>query len=523
MVENAQHKALLRPEAYPEVSGPITHRETHISHLYFTDRHVYKIKKPVDFGFLNFTSLDRRRFYCQEEVRLNRRFCPDTYLDVVEIRKSAQLYRIDGDGEIVDYAVRMRRLPEQRMLVYLLQAADPALPAEMRRVGRRLALLHRESEIVRSDGGRSDLDTLRHHWQENFAQTAPFVGHTLDGCGLTLCRAHVERFLSEQAPLLRRRQDEGFVRDGHGDLHAEHICLTEPVRIFDCIEFNRHFRVADVAADLAFLLMDLDFRQRRELAATTLAAYREAAAADAELPALLPFYKLYRAWVRGKVESLLAADAAAASATREAAAARARRYFSLALGYLCRPVLVMTCGLMGVGKTTVGGRLATALGAALLRTDVLRKELAGLPPAAGRAEPFGTGLYAPAMSAKTYELLLARSLATLAAGQAVVADAAFLRRAERERFTEAARSAGYPVLIALMECSQQTALARLDQRQALGEDASDGRRELAAEQARAFEAPTATENIIRIDTTADVDYNVQRLLCTILERDGMSR
>jgi uncharacterized protein len=523
MVETTLHKALLRPAAYPEETAAVSHRETHISHLYFTDRYVYKIKKAVDFGFLNFTSLDRRRFYCHEEVRLNQRFCPDTYLDVVEVRHCGSQYRLGGDGEIVDYAVRMRRLPEERMLVYLLQAGDPSLPAHMRRVGRRLAFLHRDSEIVLSDGGRSDLDNIQHNWQENFAQTAPFVGHTLCAGAQAATAAYVERFLADQEPLLRRRQEQGFVRDGHGDLHAEHICLTEPVRIYDCIEFNRRYRVADVAADLAFLLMDLDFRQRRDLTAVTLKAYRAAAAADRELSRLLPFYKVYRAWVRGKVESLLAADATAGTAEREAAAGRARRYFSLALGYLCPPVLILTCGLMGVGKTTVGRALSAALGATLLRSDELRKGLAGLPPTAAREEPFGSGLYSAEMTARTYERLLERARDELAAGRPVVADAAFLRRAERDRFAAAAGRTGRPTLLALLSCPAEMALERLDRRQALGDDASDGRRELAASQARIFEPPDAAENAIHIDTAADVDYNVQRLLCAIIERDGMPR
>jgi hypothetical protein len=291
------------------------------------------------------------------------------------------------------------------------------------------------------------------------------------------------------------------------------------VCIYDCIEFNRRFRVADVAADLAFLLMDLDFRERRDLASITLGAYRNAGEADRELPLLIPFYKVYRAWVRGKVESLLAADTTAETEVRNAAAGQSGRYFSLALGYLCPPVLVMTCGLMGVGKTTVARGLAAALGATLLRTDELRKTLAGLPFTASRPEQFGAGIYSPEMTAKTYDLLLENSLAALAAGQSVIADAAFLRRAERERFAAAAQREGFPWLIALMECPTETVLERLYRRQAMGRDASDGRRELFVSQAAAFEPPAEAENIIRIDTAGDVDYNVQRILCAIIERD----
>jgi len=523
MVANSLHSSMLRPETYPEETGPVGYRETHISRLYFTDRHVYKVKKPVDLGFLNFTTLDRRRFYCQEEVRLNRRFCPDTYLGVTEIRKTANRYHLAGEGEVVDYAVKMRRLPEERMLVHLLQKADGSLPAEMQRVGRRIAMLHQASEIVHGNGGRSAFDTLRQNWQENFSQTEPFIGNTLCAPAQKAGIDYVEHFLSRNEAFISNRQESGLVRDGHGDLHTEHICLTEPICIFDCIEFNRRFRIADIAADLAFLLMDLDFRERRDLASIALDGYGKTAGQDDELPELILFYKVYRAWVRGKVDSLLAVDASADSATRLSAAECARRYFSLALGYLCRPCLIMTCGLMGVGKTTIGRRLASALGAKQLRTDVLRKELAGRHSAAASPEPFEGGMYSPVMTSRTYDLLLDRALAALGSGQPVIADASFLRRHDRSLFAEAARERGYLSQIVLMECPTDTALERLDRRQAAGLDASDGRRELAANQAAAFESPDESENIIRIDTTGDVDYNVQRILCTLIEKDGMPR
>jgi len=311
------------------------------------------------------------------------------------------------------------------------------------------------------------------------------------------------------------------VREGHGDLHAEHICLTDPICIYDCIEFNRRFRVADVAADLAFLLMDLDFRGRRDLAGITHEAYREAAGPDPDMALLLPFYKVYRAWVRGKVESLLAVDSSAPTETRVEAGRQARRYFNLALGYLCPPLLLMTCGLMGVGKTTVGRGVAEALGGELLRSDVLRKQIAGLQATDGALAPFGSGIYTPEMNEKTYGLLLERSLAAVASGRTALADAAFLRQAERERFTREAQKHGFPWLLAVMDCPAETARQRLDQRQATAADASDGRRELFDLQAAAFEPPQASENIIFIDTRRDVDYNVHLILCKILELGRM--
>ncbi len=514
------HQALLKPETYPRETGPIEYRETHISRLYFTARHVYKVKKPVDFGFLNFTTLDRRRFYCQEEVRLNQRFCPDTYLGVTEIRREKNRIRIDGQGDVVDYAVVMNRLPEHLMLDRLIESGTPSLAAEMPRLGQRIAQFHRESEICRSVAGRSNLDVVRRNWQENFTQSASFVGETLSEKAQAVCSDYVERFLKEHEPLMLQREEDGFILDGHGDLHTEHICMTDPIRVYDCIEFNQRFRIGDVAADLAFLLMDLDFRGRRDLSAPLLQTYRQAAGSDPDLMKLLPFYQIYRAWVRGKVESFLSADSEVSKETRMQAQQRARQYFNRALGYLVPPALILTCGYMGVGKTTVGQAVAKAIDAPLLRSDALRKELAGIPPEEKRLDAFGKGLYRPAMTRRTYRLLLERSGELLAAERPVVADASFAHKADRELFRDLALRADVPCLLLFMECDRQTALNRLRRRRNLAADASDGRPELFDRQTETFESPEDETGVIKVDTSRDVDYNANLILAEIIERTG---
>lgn len=523
MEAQALHKALLRPSAYPGKSDTIGFRETHISRLYFTDRHVYKIKKAVDFGFLNFTTLDRRRFYCHEEVRLNRRFCPGTYLGVVEIRNAGGRICVNGPGNIVDYAVQMRRLPEDRMLDTLIQRGDVSLAGEMNRLARRIAELHRESEICVQNGGSFNRDVIQGNWRENFAQTMPFIGKTLSAKAVDFCSDYVNRFLARHGDLLLQRETEGFVREGHGDLHSEHICLTDPICIYDCIEFNRRFRVADVSADLAFLLMDLDYRDRRGLSEILLAEYGRAFDESRELSILLPFYKIYRAWVRGKVESFLSGESSVKRQTRDQANARAKRYFNLTLGYLCRfPLLISTCGLMGVGKSTIAGELAAKLGAVLLRSDELRRELTGRKSTERHEDPFNGGIYTREISRKTYDLLLERTLAALASGKTVVADASFSRQDERDRFRQAAEKIGAPFLILFMECSEQTALSRLDRRQTLGVDPSEGRRELYSRQAAIFQPLPESSEVIRVDTDEELDYTVHLILCEIIDRTGMN-
>lgn len=370
------------------------------------------------------------------------------------------------------------------------------------------------------DGGQPNLEIVKQNWRENFLQTEPFIGRTLPAQAHRLLSGYVADFLEENAPRLNEREEQGFVRDGHGDLHVEHICLGEPVCIYDCIEFSRRFRVADVAADLAFLIMDLEFRGRWDLARLLQKNYLEAVGGDPGMPPLLPFYKIYRAFVRGKVESFLSDDPAAEEPLRRESASLAQRYFNLALGYLCSPTLILTCGRMGVGKTTVAHPLARALGARLLRSDEVRKELAGLSPLERCDAPFGGGIYAEDLSRRTYAALLEAALKDDGDAKAVIVDASFARSEDRKLFQDEARRAGRPCTLLHLVCDEETALRRLDRRRSAGDDASDGRPELFARQGAEFDAVTEEKSVIRVDTTVSVDYNVALILCALLAPNG---
>lgn len=509
------HRQLLDPATYPEPTGSVDFRETHISRVYLTDTRAYKLKKALDLGFLDFSTLEKRGFFCSEEVRLNRRFAPHTYLRVVELRSSRGVLRFGGPGRLVEYAVQMRRLPEERMLDRLLADDAAELPGEIERLARHVPTLLAASTACSAADAREHAAVVRGNCEENLAQTVPAVGRSLSA------RAHqvMQRLTAEQlqqlTPLFRERAAGGHVRDGHGDLHARNICMTDPIQVYDCIEFCRRFRVADCAAELAFLLMDLDFRDRRDLSARFLSALREQVV-DPELERLLPFYKSYRAWVRGKVESLLADEPDVAPETCRNALARARRYFNLALGYHAPPALLLISGLMGTGKTTLARELAAALGADLLRSDVTRKELAGIPPDRPCPEAFAAGLYAPQMTARTYATLRREAAGRLRAGRTVIVDASFARRSERQAFFDLAGSLGKPARLLYLHCDRELAMSRLDRRQAEGADVSDGRRELAAAQEAAFESFAGGERLIAIDSSAAVDYNVQAVICQLL-------
>jgi hypothetical protein len=375
MDASAMHADLCDPAAYPGAVHRVETIETHISRLYLADERVYKVKKPVRFAFLDFSTPELRERFCHEEVRLNRRLAPDVYLGVVPIFHGADgrfTFRDEG-GAVADHAVCMRRLPAHRMLDALLArgALDNAL---LERLAETLARFHAEAEAGPEIARHGTPDAVRGLVVGNVDELAPFVGAALSPRLHAHLRASAERFLDRQRKLLERRVAAGRIRDGHGDLHASNVCALEDGRlaIYDCIEFNPALRAGDVACDLAFLAMDLDHRGFPGFAGV-LGHWYAAEAEDPELERLLSFYKAYRACVRAKVALLGAPESGEG---RTDALARAADYLHLAVGYdLPPPVLVLA----GDGKAAhaVAAALQRALRARVL--DAASPALADLP------------------------------------------------------------------------------------------------------------------------------------------------
>ncbi len=505
------HQQLLAPSTYPEATRSVEFKETHISRIYLTDCHAYKFKKALNLGFLDFSTLDKRHHFCLEEVRLNRRFTSDTYLGVVTLRQQDGKACFSNHGKVLDYAVKMRRLPEDRMLNRLIEIEAPDLSEEMPRLAMALHAALDQAEICRDEPVRN-LQVVKHNCEENFTQTLPAIDRCLTAEAHRLMHAATRHDLNELEQTLLEREANGFVRDGHGDLHTGNICMDTPVCIYDCIEFNRRFRIADVVAELAFLIMDLEFRGRRDLAEQLVAHYQ----VDDEDPGfsqLLTFYKRYRAWVRGKVSAILVNDAESTAETRQNAANTARSYFNLALGYQLQATLFLTSGLMGVGKTTLARALARATGAKHLRSDVTRKQLAGYPEEQRSPDAFVTGLYSLEKTKRTYETLFRATAETLAMGRSVIVDASFSQESDRSKFMELAEQSGCHVWLLHLECPDDVSLARLDQRTG---DASDGRRELFSQQKTNFKPIAPKNRTLAVDTSRSVDYNAQLILCRAL-------
>lgn len=326
-------EAMLSPSFYPHRPDKVDLIQTHISYVFLAGELVYKIKKAVDFGFLDFTTIERRRHFCEQEVRLNRRFSPDIYLNVVPISMRDDAYQLCDGEKVVEYAVKMRRIDENKTLNRLLQRGR-AEEGMIRRVARYLAQVYAgisSDEVARPFGG---IDVIGMNIKENFAQTRRYIGGPIAEEAFAAIEQWSLSFLRQKAAIFDQRVSKGYVKDCHGDLHLQHICVDgERVYAFDCIEFNERFRYGDVASDIAFLAMDLDFNGQTQLADAFVDEYI-AASQDEEMIDVLPFYKVYRAYVRGKVTSFLLDDPHLDESTRGKALQQARGYFELALHYV---------------------------------------------------------------------------------------------------------------------------------------------------------------------------------------------
>jgi len=325
-------QALTNPKAYPHNPKSVELVQTQISFVFLAGDYVYKVKKPVNFGFLDFTTLEKRRFYCNQEVVLNRRLCPNIYVGVIPITKKGKSFLVEGSGKEVEYAVKMRPLPYQRMMDRMLQN-DQVTTQMVEMVAKRLVEFHRQAEINEEQAKIGGLDTVTRNAEENFSQVSSYVNKTTTKEQYERIKNYTHSFLKKNAALFAKRVKEGRIRDCHGDLHAAHICFIDGLCIFDCIEFNDRFRYIDVASEIAFLAMDLDFHRRPELSKHFADAYVKASG-DKELLQLLDFYKCYRAYVRGKVESFQLDDPHISEDQKSKTLDRARRYFELAEAYI---------------------------------------------------------------------------------------------------------------------------------------------------------------------------------------------
>ncbi len=481
-------RALSDPTIYPHRPRSVQVVQTHISVIFIAGELVYKIKKPLDFGFLNFTTLEKRRYYCNQEVKLNSRFSENIYLKVLSITADEDGPNLDGRGEEIEVAVLMRRIPHERIMINMLEQ-DQVTPDILNRLADRIAYFHSQAHRGPQITSFGSTEVIYQNLKENFEQTTRYVGLTIDQGAHSEISALAYDFLSTHAHLFRQRMSGGFIRDCHGDLHLDHVVILNGIILYDCIEFNDRFRFGDTAADLGFLLMDLDYRGYPAYARQIAQRYAESSG-DHQILKLLGFYKAYRAFVRGKVLGFALDEPEIAEPEKIVAVDEARNYYRLSLACLERPgppILIVMSGLTGTGKSYLSERLGKRLGIEPLRSDVARKQIQGLSSLEHQLDNYGTGIYTPKSTELTYKALFERARRSLELGESVIIDASFMSFRRRMQAKELAAKERARFMIVECVAPERVIQTRLENRAKDRTEPSDGRWEIFLHQRTDFE------------------------------------
>ncbi len=510
--------------AYPGAVESVELRQTHISLVFLAGRLAYKLKKPVEMGFLDYTTLERRRHFCEEEVRLNRRLAPSVYLGVVPITRDGSQIRVEGGGTIVEWAVKMERLPDSATLGAHLERGDVGA-GSIEELARRLARFHAHADAGANVSLGGSFEAVARNACENFEQSAAQVGETLSKSTHERLKTLTEAALAKLHDIISSRSSRGVPRDTHGDLRLDHVYWFPERRapddwvVVDCIEFNERFRHADPIAEVAFLAMELTIEGRGDLAQSFSESYVRTTG-DLEGRILLPFYRAYRAAVRGKVEGMKLAETEIPDSEKSAARTKARARWLFALAELeeprRRPCLLLLGGLPGSGKSTLARRLAEEAGFFVLRSDVVRKELVADGRRGSSPSRLDEDFYTEEWNDRTYQTCLRRAEEIVFEGGRALIDASFQHESRRRLFLDAGRRWGIPACLIVCQADADVVRQRLDQRRG---DASDADWAVYTEIARRWKELTPQTLAVtrRVDTSGAVEDAVREALDVLRE------
>lgn len=479
---------MLQPGFYSHpVRSPIQLIQTHISYVLLTGDYAYKLKKPVNFGFLDFSSLDKRKHFCAEELRMNQRGAPELYLEVLPVTQVENQFQLGGIGKTVEYALKMRQFPQEALFITMFEQGHLG-ETHMEELGRVVAQYHAKAQTndyIRTFG---EVAQVRASINKNYEQTKKYIGGPQNQAQFEATKQYTDAFFEERPQLFASRIENNWIRECHGDLHLRNICLwQDKILLFDCIEFNEQFRFVDVMYDVAFTVMDLEARQRPDLGNAFLNTYVEQTG-DWEGLQVLPLYLSRQAYVRAKVNSMLLDDLGVSTAAKEEAAATAADYYQLAWQYT-KPrlgCLILMSGLSGSGKSTIARQLARQLGAIHIRSDAVRKHLGGIP----LVMRGGDELYTAEMSQKTYERLLSLGIKLANQGSRVILDAKYDR--QQLRMDAIAQAQSHQLSLQILHCTAPLEVLR-DRLASRTGDIADATAELLEAQQAAAEPFTETE------------------------------
>ena len=471
--------------------------QTHISYVFLTGDYAYKLKKAVNFGFLDFSSLEARQHFLQEEIRMNTAIAPELYLEVLPITQAGDKYILGGAGEAVEYVLKMRQFPQENLFINLFAAGKLSIE-HMEELGKIVAQFHSQAETndyIRSFG---TVAKIREAFDENYQQTEKYIDIAQTQQQFDETKAYTDKFFAEREELFQTRQQKNKIKECHGDLHLKNICWwQDKIQLFDRIEFNEPFRFVDVMYDVAFAVMDLEAKNSQEFANAFLNTYLEQTGDWLGLQ-VLPLYLSRQAYVRAKVTSFLLDDAGIPDTVKQEAAKTAADYYQQAWTYTQHQEgkIILMSGLSGAGKTTVAKEIARKINAIHIRSDAVRKHLAGIP----LQEKGGDDIYSGEMSHKTYGKMLELGILLANIGFSVILDAKYDRVALRQQAIATAGANNIPLQIVNCTAPLETLRDRLDSRSG---DISDATAELLSRQKAEAEGFTAEEKtyVITIDTS----------------------
>ncbi|PYK16162.1 MAG: phosphotransferase [Verrucomicrobia bacterium] len=510
------------PASYSHKPTEVRAIQTHISWVFIASPFVFKVKKPVNLGFLDFSTLEKRHYFCQREIELNRRLCPEIYLDAVPVYQTDSGFSFKPPGKIVDYAVKMKELPHGCFLNELLEK-NLVGEKEINRVISTLDRFYQAETPTSKIEQWGTPEKLKISTDENFTQVEPFIGNTISPAAFEAIRHYTNQFYELNENLFHERIQQHRVLDCHGDLRLDHVHLTpEATTIFDCIEFNDRFRFIDTANDLAFLAMDFDFNGRSDLGNLFLRnAGRELG--DEGMLKVANFYKCYRAFVRGKVESIQATEKETTNPHEHEK--EAARYFQLALRYAItgsEPLILVVMGGVGTGKSTIAKRLASELDWPVFSSDETRKTLTGVPLTQRTPSKLRAKIYSAQMTQQTYRKLLVDGLATLKENRGVILDATFSTRALRKFLCDECKKANVLFQFVELEVGANEIKKRLKLRDEKTGETSDARLEDLQKLSAAYEPPSElAPSLIRVSTTTSVSDTVRAILLRLAEKQSI--
>ncbi|NMF62737.1 adenylyl-sulfate kinase [Brasilonema octagenarum UFV-E1] len=501
---------MLQPEFYPhQVKEPIELVQTHISYVLLTGDYAYKVKKPMNFGFLDYSTLEKRGHFCQEELRLNQRGAAELYLEVFPVTQVGEKYQLGGTGEPVEYVLKMLQFPTDALFSKMFEQGR--LTEELvEELGRVVAEYH-DTKTVTNDYIRSfgEVSQIRAAFDENYEQTEKYINGPQTQKQFEETKQDTDKFFAERGELFKKRIQNNYVRECHGDLHLGNICLwRDKIWLFDCIEFNEPFRFVDVMFDVAYAVMDLEGQQRPDLSNAYLNTYLEVTG-DWEGLQVLPIYLSRQSYVRAKVTSFLLDDPSVPASVKEEVSKKAANYYKQAWEYT-KPRqgrVILMSGLSGSGKSTTARYLARQLGAIHVRSDAVRKHLAGIP----LMKRGGDDLYTPEMTEKTYTRLLELGILLAKAGYVVILDAKYDRQQLREQAIAAAVEHQLPLEIISCTAPSEVLEQRLNNRTG---DIADATADLLASQLQQAEPLTEKEKSLAkiVDTTQPIEAQLKNVI-----------